>query len=236
MAENGAVILYARVSTSKQDIEHQEENLWEYATDERGIDPARIDVLSDEGTGTHTNRSDYRDMLERVRAGEVSLIITREVTRLGRSMREISENVHEIVEDHGVGLIVTNDAIEVEPGEELSMQEKMVLNVLAWAGELEAKKLRENTLAGLEAAREAGKWVGQPPYGFTTDDDGYLQPDDDYGAALDAIRAVEESGWSHRKASRHTGVPRRTVPNILERKELYLGGQNEEGVKPPDGS
>lgn len=223
MAENGDVILYARVSTSKQDLDHQRENLWHYATEERGIEPARIDVLSDEGTGTHTNRSEYREMLERVRSGEVSLIITREVTRLGRSMREISENVHEIVEDHGVGLIVTNDAIEVEPGEDLSMQEKMVLNVLAWAGELEAKKLRENTLAGLDAAREAGKWVGQPPYGFTTDDDGYLQPGDNFGSALEAIHAVEDNGWSHRKAARHSGVPRRTVPNILDRRELYLG-------------
>jgi hypothetical protein len=33
---------------------------------------------------------------------------------------------------------------------------------------------------------------------------------------------VDELGWSDRKAARHTGVPRRTVPNVLKRKALYL--------------
>jgi len=40
--------------------------------------------------------------------------------------------------------------------------------------------------------------------------------------AVDAIVAVEDEDWSHRKASRHSGVSRRTIPNVLERKELYL--------------
>jgi DNA invertase Pin-like site-specific DNA recombinase len=137
-------------------------------------------------------------------------------------MREISENVHEIVQDHGVGLHVRNDQLEVEPGDELTMRNKMLLNVLAWSAELEAKKIQENTRAGLAAAEAAGKWVGRPPYGFSTDDDGYLQPNENFGNARDAIIAVEEKGWSDRKASRHSGVPRRTVPNVVERQELYL--------------
>lgn len=214
-------IVYARVSTGEQDLDHQEENLWEYATDDLGIDLANLDTLRDASTGTNTDRSGYREMMDRVRAGDVESIVVREVTRLGRTMREISENIHEVVEDHGVGLYVMNDNIEVEPGGELSMQDKMLLNVLAWAAELEAKKIKENTIAGLRAAEAAGKWTSRPPYGFTTDDDGYLQPTEGFGKALDAIEAVEELGWSHRKAARHSGVPRRTIPNILERKELY---------------
>lgn len=218
----GRFIIYARVSTSEQDLDHQEDNLWNYATDDLDIPGGEIETLRDKSTGTNTDRSGYREMMERVRAGEVEAIVVREVTRLGRTMREISENIHEVVEDHGVGLYVMNDSIEVEPGGELSMQDKMLLNVLAWAAELEAKKIRENTIAGLRAAEAAGKWTSRPPYGFTTDDDGYLQPTEEFGSAVEAIEAVEELGWSHRKAARHTGVPRRTVPNILERKELYL--------------
>jgi len=217
-----ATILYARVSTSDQDLEHQRENLWAYATNEVGVPEAEIEVLADTSTGTNVDRDGYRQLLERVRSGDADRVIVREVTRLGRTMREISEDVHEIVEDHGVGLFVRNDPIEVPAGEELTMQDQMLLNVLAWAAELEAKKLRENTLAGLEAAEAAGKWTSRPPYGFTTDEEGYLQPAEDFGSAIEAIRAVEEKGWSHRKTARHTGVPRRTIPNLLDRKELYL--------------
>ena len=217
-----ATIIYARVSKPEQNLEHQEDNLWHYATDDVGVDGASIEVLSDKSTGTDTDRSGYREMLGRVRDGDADRVIVREITRLGRTMREISENVHEIVQDHGVGLHVMNDQLEVEPGDELTMRDKMLLNVLAWSAELEAKKIQENTRAGLQAAEAAGKWVGRPPYGFSTDEEGYLQPDENFGNAREAIIAVEEKGWSDRKAARHSGVPRRTVPNVVERKELYL--------------
>lgn len=217
--------IYARVSTNDQDVEHQEDNLWDYATNDLGIAPEDITVLKDKATGTNTDRSGYREMLESVRTDEVDQIVVREVTRLGRTMREISENVHEIVQDHNAGLRVVNDQLDIEPGDELSMQDKMLLNVLAWSAELEVKKIKENTRAGLRAAREAGKWTTRPPYGFTTDDDGYLQPSEDFSNARDAIIAVEDEDMSHREASRHTGVPRRTVPNLLERRELYLGDE-----------
>jgi len=36
------------------------------------------------------------------------------------------------------------------------------------------------------------------------------------------MSGVEEEGWSDRKTARHTGVSRRTIPAILERKGLYL--------------
>ncbi|KOX93253.1 recombinase family protein [Halorubrum tropicale] len=217
-----ATIIYARVSKADQNLAHQEDNLWKYATDNLGVDGDDIDVLSDKSTGTDTDRSGYREMLARVRDADADRVIVREITRLGRTMREISENVHEIVQDHGVGLHVMNDQLEVEPGDELTMRDKMLLNVLAWSAELEAKKIQENTRAGLRAAEAAGKWVGRPPYGFSTDDDGYLQPTENFSKAREAIIAVEEKGWSDRKAARHSGVPRRTVPNVVDRKDLYL--------------
>lgn len=217
-----ATIIYARVSKPEQNLDHQRDNLWEYATDDLGIDPSSIDVLDDESTGTNTDRSGYREMMRCVRQDEADRVVVREVTRLGRTMRDISENVHEMVQDHDCGLYVMNDPIEVDPGDELTMHDKMLLNVLAWAAELEAKKIKENTIEGLRAAEAAGKWTTRPPYGFTTDDDGYLQPTDDFSKARDAILAIDENDWSHRKAARHSGVPRRTVPNLLERRELYL--------------
>jgi len=218
-------LIYARVSTEEQNLQHQKENLWEYATDELAIPSARITVLEDKSTGTNTDREGYREMMQQVRAGDADRVIVREITRLGRTMRDISENVHEIVQDHDAGLHVMNDPISVGPGEALSMQDKMLLNVLAWSAELEAKKIKENTIEGLRAAEEAGKWTSRPPYGFTTDDEGYLQPNENYGNAREVIYAIEELGWSQRKTARHTGVPRRTIPNIVDRADLYLSEQ-----------
>lgn len=220
-------LIYARVSTEDQDLEHQRDNLWQYATDRLEVAPESIDVLTDKATGTNQRRDGYKELMSRVRAGEVERVVVREVTRIGRNFRDIHETVHELVEDLGVGLSVVNDNLEIEPGDELSMQDKMFLSMLAWGAELEAKKIKENTLEGLRAAEAQGKWLGRPPYGFSTDDDGYLQPNENYSNAIQAIEAVDELDWSHRKAARHSGVPRRTVPNVLERKDLYRTHEEE---------
>lgn len=224
------IVVYARVSKPEQNIEHQKDNLWSYTTERLGFDPAEndIDVLADKRTGTNTNRDGYREMMRRVREGEADAVVVRNIRRLGRSMREINENVREMIDDNGVGLYTMNDPFEIEAGSELSTHEELLLSVIAWAAQVEVENLRENTIAGLRAAEDAGKWTTRPPYGFTTDDDGYLQPNENFSNALEAIRAVEDLGWSERKASRHSGVPRRTVPAIIERKELYMAEMDEE--------
>lgn len=140
-------------------------------------------------------------------------------------MRDLYAAVDEIVEN-GSGLHIVNDGIEIAPGEKMDLRDRILLNTFALAAELEAEMFKQRTVEGLRAAESAGKHVGRPPYGFETDEDGYLVPNEQYSQARDAIEAIDELGWSVRKAARHTGVPRRTLPNVLERKELYLSDED----------
>ena len=211
--------VYARVSTADQDVEHQRENLLDYA-DRLGLEV--VDVLADKSTGTDTDRDGYRELMQLVESGAVDAVVVRSITRISRNMRDLHRTIGTVVEDNNCGLYVRNDDLEIEAGGEMDMRDKILLNTLAMAAELEADMIRQRVLDGLRAAEEAGKWTSRPPFGFTTSDDGFLQPTDDFDRAVQAIMAVEEKGWSHRKASRHTGVPRRTIPALLERKEMYL--------------
>ena len=95
-------------------------------------------------------------------------------------------------------------------------------SVRAWGAESEAEKIRGQAEVGRRAAEAAGQWVGRRACGLTTEADGYLQRTEEFGDAVEAIRAVEDLGWSHRKAARYTGVPRRTVPSLVEDREVYL--------------
>lgn len=214
-------ILYGRVSTTDQNIDHQMERLWELATDDRDIDPSRIVPVSDEATGRNTERDGYKEMMRKVREGEAELVICRSLSRLGRNMRDIYNTVYEIVEDHNAGLIVRKDGIEIEPGDELDTKDKVYINALGLAADIEADLIRERTLEGLRAAERAGKEIGRPIYGFSGED-GSIYPNENYKKAVMAILADEELGWSHRKIERQIGVPRRTVPRILNRKDVYL--------------
>lgn len=214
-------ILYGRVSTTEQNIDHQMERLWELATEARGIDPRRIVPLSDEATGRNTERDGYKEMMHKVREGEAVLVICRSLSRLGRNMRDIYNTVYEIVEDHNAGLVVAKDGIDIEPGDELETRDKVYINALGLAADIEADLIRERTLEGLRAAERAGKRIGRPIYGFSGED-GSIYPNENYRKAVMAILADEELKWSHRKIERQIGVPRRTVPRVLNRKDVYL--------------
>ena len=213
--------IYTRVSTADQDLEHQKESLWDYV-DELDLETDDVEVIEDKSTGTNTDRIGYRDLMDGVKNGDIEVVVVRSVTRIARDMRDLYSTVDTLVE-HNCGLYIKNDDIEIEPGEDMGMRDKILFNTFALAAELEAEMIRERTLEGLRAAEQAGKWTSRPPYGFTTDDEGYLQPGEDFQKAVNAILAIKEEGMSHRKASRHTGVPRRTIPNLLEREDLYLG-------------
>jgi len=217
----GTTVIYARVSTEDQDLQQQEADLWDYTTERLGVDGADVEVLRDKSTGTNIDRSGYREMMQLVRSGEADRVVVRAIDRVGRDLRDIQDTIYEIVDDHGCDFHATQDGLRSE-GDDMDIGFKSALFGLSLAAEIKARKVKDNTMQGLRAAEAAGKWIGAPPYGFTTDDDGYLQPTEKFHNALEAIRAVDEAGWSHRKASRHTGVPRRTVPNLLERRELYL--------------
>jgi DNA invertase Pin-like site-specific DNA recombinase len=227
----GETLIYARVSTADQDLDPQEANLWDYCTQRLGIREAEIDVERDKASGTTTDRSGYRTVMERVREDDIDRVVVRAIDRIGRDIRDIHDTIYEIVDDNDTGFHAVDDGLAQEPGDDMDIGFQATLFGLSLAAEVKAKKVRQNTLEGLRAAQAAGKWVGRPPFGFETDDDGYLQPTDDYNRARRAILGVEEEGWSQREAERRTGVPRRTIPALLERKDLYLNDM-EESVEP----
>jgi len=218
-----ATAIYARVSTDKQSLEGQKKSSWEYATEELGIEPADIVVLEDKSTGTDTDRSGYRELMTKAEAGEIDRVIVREVSRIARNMRDLNRTVGRLADDHDVSIHIIDAGLHIgdDAGDDL-VDDSMVLQLLGMAAELEAKLNKERTMAGLAAAQEAGKHTGRPPYGFDTDDEGYLIPNENFDTALAIIERIEEDDESIRSTAKHAGVSRPTVRNIVDRQDFYL--------------
>lgn len=215
--------IYARVSTPSQNLAQQKKKLWNHTIDELNVKPSNVQVLADEASGGNTERSGYREMMRRIREDETDQVVIRSITRLGRNMRDLNETIHEILEDHGVGLTIVNDGICIPPEtDELKLDQKAIFYALSFAADIEHEMIKQRTIDGLRAAQEAGKRIGRPIYGFTSED-GNLRPDDEeYKKAVQAVVAKEELGWSDRKIERRIGIARRTVPRVIERREVYL--------------
>ena len=84
---------YARVSTSRQDLDRQVDALQAV-----GIDPARIYL--DKKSGSTVDRPGLRAVTGYARAGDVIVVHT--LDRLGRTVRDTLNLIHELAE-RGVG-------------------------------------------------------------------------------------------------------------------------------------
>lgn len=210
--------LYARVSTSDQSIARQKEETWNYAVDDLGVDPGGVEVFEDTGTGRDTQRDGYQDLMQQVRAGDVARVIVLEVSRLSRSMRDLASTVETIVDENATGLHILDMGLALEPGEDDPYQ-RAFLNIMGTIAQLEADMIRERTRSGIEAAKQAGKHTGRPPFGFDVND-GYLTPNEDYDTAVEVLDRIEK-GESKRSVARFAGVSRTTVRRIIDRADLY---------------
>ncbi len=221
--------IYARVSTQKQDLNVQKQNCWDYCIEDLDIEPSNIEVYTDKATGANLRRDGYDELMNAVEDGEVNRIVVKEVSRIARNMRDLNRTIAKICDDNNAAVHVLDSGLQINETEDQNgiFDDRLVMQILGIAAELEHKLTVERTKAGVEAAKSAGKHTGRPPYGFSTNSDGYLAPEpDDYDKAITVIEMVNQDGESIRAASRHTGVARSTIRNILDRKNLYLDDES----------
>jgi DNA invertase Pin-like site-specific DNA recombinase len=165
-------------------------------------------------------------MMNDAEAGKVDQLVVKEISRLSRNMRDLNRTVGQL-SDHGVEVHVIDSGLKVnnDNGEGI-VDDTIIMQVLGMAAEMEHKMTVQRTMTGIRAAQAQGKHTGRPPYGFTTDSEGYLVPTDDFETALAAIEMVE-AGESKRQTCRHTGINHSTLNNILDSREFYRSNEPE---------
>lgn len=150
----GAVLGYARVSTTAQHLDRQID-----ALEAAGVPPERVFV--DKRSGATTQREGLQALLAYARPGDLVLCYT--LDRLGRSLRDTLNLVAELKE-RGVGLRTLADPIPINTADD-SATAHLALALLSLFSELERVYGRER-VAHARAVREAkggeGRGVGRP--------------------------------------------------------------------------
>src|SRR5580698_1830546 len=141
-----AVIGYARVSTTDQDLSIQEAAL-------RG---AGCDVIrAEKQSGTSTEgRTELRTVLDFIGKGDV-LMVTR-IDRLARSIGDLQDIVR-TVRAKGASLKATEQPIDTS-----TAAGKCFLDMLGVFAEFETNLRRERQLEGIAKAKAAGVYKGRP--------------------------------------------------------------------------
>ncbi len=193
MVKSNAVI-YARVSTSDQNVDLQVRELRQLA-EHRGL--KIIETYVDEGvSGAATSRPALDQMLADAHVGKFSTLLIWKLDRLGRSLQHLLQ-VLERLEGSNIAFISARD-----PG--LSMGggsgQKLMFSLLGAFSEFERNLIRERVVAGIRRAQEDGVHCGRPKVEID------LRP------ALAMIR----EGHGLRTISKALGVSRATLRRRLQ--------------------
>ena len=167
------VALYMRVSSEEQrdreTIEIQREFLQEYCR-LYGLEVAQ--VYADDGvSGTIPlhERPEGRRLLEDAKEDKFCTLLVYRLERLGRSLL-VTVDAHDRLQACGVALKSATEPIDTS-----NPSGSLIFQMLASFAEYERETIRERTRAGLHRAYRGGKHFGAAPYGYRTDESGFLQ-------------------------------------------------------------
>ncbi|WP_026910879.1 recombinase family protein [Patulibacter minatonensis] len=143
---------YARVSTVKQDLDRQID-----ALEQVGIPRDRIYV--DKKSGATTDRPGLRDVIAYAREGDVIVVHT--LDRLGRTVRDTLNLIHELAEK-GIGVRNLADPIKVDSSNPDDPMAQLAVVLLALFGQMERTYTMERAAHARAVATAKGRRIGRP--------------------------------------------------------------------------
>jgi len=161
--------VYVRVSTDKQDVTRQNEDISNYCN-YKGY---KIDRTFEETmSGTIKNRPVLKEMMEYISTNQIKVLLISELSRLGRT-NEITNIIEELTEN-GVNLITLKEGISTldEDGKPNHIA-GLLTDILAGINKFELKTMKYRIESGLRASALNGNVNGGPflPYGYKRGDD-----------------------------------------------------------------
>lgn len=187
----GPVIGYARVSTVEQRLDMQLDMLKSAGC---------ADIFADHGiSGAKAERPALSDTMAALTPG--STLVVYKLDRLGRSVAHLADLLTRFRESNVHFCSLTEGINTATSGG------KLVYHVFAAVAEFQRDLIRENTICGLEAARQRGSRLGRP---FALDDT----------LLLNLHHYMNESGITVSEAARRFNLSRATLDRGLDRLEL----------------
>ncbi len=147
-----ATAVYVRVSTTGQNEAGQKREIERWLLG-NGINDARFYL--DKQTGDHLDRPAFRQLQADIFNGEVKTVVVWKLDRLSRSMKDGINTLCDWC-DRGLRVVSVTQQIDFN-----GTVGKMIASVLFAVAEMEQETRRERQRAGIEVAKEEGKYKGR---------------------------------------------------------------------------
>jgi DNA invertase Pin-like site-specific DNA recombinase len=153
------VIIYSRVSSESQDNERQIINLRTVAQ-QKGWHVKRTFQEKISGTVRSGSRNEFKMLLEYIDKTPVQVIMTSEISRIGRRVVDVL-NFVELLHEKGIALYIQQfNMLTMENGIENPVA-KMLLQMLSIGAEMENNQRKIRQHEGIQLAKLKGKYNGR---------------------------------------------------------------------------
>ena len=179
-----------------------------------------IDVDDDKRIDQHP---EVQELLNDLRAGEYDYLIAYDDTRVARDRFLVTVEHACIIGD-----------CELKFVEEADTDDRLSFWIPRFAETHTKIKEMRATIRALEHRQENDYYHGRPRYGTQYDEAGqYLVPGDDFEDALKVL-ALDAQDVPKTHIVEETGVSRKTVYDIIDRRDWYLDLAEEHGIELPE--
>jgi len=190
------VVIYSRVSTTKQTTENQIRILKEVCDNHNYI---LVDTYIDEGiSGSkgREHRKEFDRMCKDMIRGKFHKILVWDISRLGRSLNHLVDFLNE-VNSIGTNLYIHQSGLDTS-----TPTGKMMFQMIGVFSEFEREMISERVKIGLERVKSKGTKLGRPST-LTKD-------------VVSNTWKLKDEGLSNRKISTQLNISHVSVGNILK--------------------
>ena len=149
---------YVRVSTKEQSVESQKNIVSRYCTDNKLTLDEWIELEISSRKSSSERRID--ELLAKLLPQDT--VITSELSRLGRSIKDTLNTVESIVKQKSARLILVKQNMDLNPNDTDNMTNKILLTVFSMVADLERDFISGRTKEGLRARAAKGIKLGKP--------------------------------------------------------------------------
>lgn len=154
------------------------------------------DIYIDDGfSGTNFDRPEFQRMLRDIEAGKVNMVVTKDMSRLGRDYIGTGEFIEKYFPSHNVRYIALTDNIDTA----LDSTNNDIAPFKAIMNDYYAKDISKKIRTSLRTKQKDGKWVGGcPPFGYMIDpeDKNHLVPSEEEAPIVRKIFELASKGMS----------------------------------------
>lgn len=183
-----------------------------------------VRVFIDDGwSGGNFDRPAFQEMIALLEQGKANIVITKDLSRLGRDMREASYYAEQYFPEHGIRYLTVADNFDTEQENVMAPFQFAMNEVYLRDGSRKVKEV-------LKAKREKGLYCACAPYGYVKDprNKNRLVPDEETAPIIRRIFEAAANGDSSRKIAME--LNRDGIMPPLKYKVLYKGNFSEDGA------